>query len=292
MQKIFSKLKIKYNGSREATSRICIDKFATGEFVRCANIKGIHVVPQKIFSVESINVVKDVGKFWEKLKSDLEAKSVIAKPRSDGCSTGVAHLYGVEDLKKYFIFVATGAEFIPPKTLHNQDKIIEMPSEKIDEILFEKFIETDIISTSGNKLKYVRKSGFVEVTIGLLENKSKMRALSPSITIAEGEILSLEEKFQGGTGVNLTPPPKEIVKLKAVIKAKESVEKLANIIGLKGYGRVDAFMNVTTGALVVIEVNTLPGLTPSTVLYHQALAESPKIFPLELLEKIIKNSGY
>jgi hypothetical protein len=51
-------------------------------------------------------------------------------------------------------------------------------------------------------------------------------------------------------------------------------------------------MNIKTGMLLIIEVNTLPALTPSTVLYHQALAEKPEIFPLELLEKIIKNSGY
>ena len=70
------------------------------------------------------------------------------------------------------------------------------------------------------------------------------------------------------------------------------VEKLAKEIGLKGYARIDAFMNVSTGDLLIIEVNTLPGLTPSTVFYHQALAENPPIFPLALLEKIIKNSGY
>jgi D-alanine-D-alanine ligase-like ATP-grasp enzyme len=51
-------------------------------------------------------------------------------------------------------------------------------------------------------------------------------------------------------------------------------------------------MNVSTGELIIIEVNTLPGLTPSTVLYHQALAENPPLFPLQLLEKIIKNAGY
>ena len=167
-----------------------------------------------------------------------------------------------------------------------------MPTSKIEELLFEKFIETDIISISGNKLKYIKKSGFVEVTIGLIEERGKMRAFNPSITVSEGEVLTLEEKFQGGTGINLTPPPIQIVKPKAIIKAKELVEKLANQMGLKGYARVDSFMNVTTGELIIIEVNTVPALTPSTVIFHQALAESPQIFPLELLEKIIENAGY
>jgi hypothetical protein len=38
---------------------------------------------------------------------------------------------------------------------------------------------------------------------------------------------------------------------------------------------------------MIIEVNTLPALTPSTVLFHQGLAETPKLYPRALLEKII-----
>src|SRR3989338_1535674 len=217
---------------------------------------------------------------------------MIEKQRSDGCSTGVARLYSSDDLKKYFIFVEKGAKFIPAGTLHKQDKIVEMPTSKIKELLFEKFIETDIVSVKGNKLKYLRKSGFVEVTIGILEKNGKMYSFNPSITISEGQILTLKEKFQGGTGINLTPPPTQIVKLKAVVKTKELINKLAYKIGLRGYARIDAFMNVSTGELLIIEVNTVPALTPSTVIFHQSLAENPPIFPLQLLEKIIKNAKY
>jgi D-alanine-D-alanine ligase-like ATP-grasp enzyme len=242
--------------------------------------------------MSEINSIKNISDFWEELKSSLEAKTVLVKPRSDGCSTGVVHLYKADDLKHYFSFIKSEAEFIPAGTITNQDKIIELPKGKIDEILFEKFIETDITSAAGNKIKYLRKSGFIEVTIGFLEEKNRMHAFNPSITISEGEVLSLEEKFQGGTGINLTPPPQKIVKLKAIRRAKELAEQLAEKVGLQGYARIDSFMNVSTGELVIIEVNTLPGLTPSTVFFHQGLAENPKIFPLALLEKIIQSAGY
>lgn len=46
-------------------------------------------------------------------------------------------------------------------------------------------------------------------------------------------------------------------------------------------------MHTQTGELIVIEVNTLPALTPSTVLFHQALAQNPVVLPLQLLENII-----
>ena len=290
-QKIFSKKGIKFNGSGEKTSRLCMDKFTTGEFIRKAGIERINTAPQKVVSLKDTKINK-IGELWSELKSDLQTKTIIVKPKDDGCSTGVAHLYREIDLKNYLRCLIKKENFIPVGVLLKQESIIEMPNRTIKEILFEKFIETDLIRPKGNKLKYIRKSGWVEVTIGILEMNKKLHAFNPSLTIAEGEILSLEEKFQGGTGINITPPPIEIIKPKTVLKTRRLAEKLAIKIGIKDYARIDAFMNVSTGALIIIEVNTLPALTPSTVLYHQALAESPKIFPLELLEKIIKNSGY
>jgi D-alanine-D-alanine ligase-like ATP-grasp enzyme len=130
------------------------------------------------------------------------------------------------------------------------------------------------------------------MTVGVLEERGKIRSLSPSITIAEDTILSVEEKFQGGTGVNITPPPKEIIFAKNLNKVKSLIETVAKKIGIRGYARIDIFVQIKTGNIIVIEINTLPGLTPSTVIYHQALAEKKPIFPKEFLELLIKNKGY
>jgi hypothetical protein len=55
-------------------------------------------------------------------------------------------------------------------------------------------------------------SRWVEVTVGVVGPKGRVVALDPSLTVvASGEILSLEEKFQGGTGVNITPLPPSII---------------------------------------------------------------------------------
>ena len=291
MQKFFAEKGILFNGSGEIASRVCMDKFETGEIIRALKIKDVGIAPQRIIALLNIKL-NEVENLWKKLTNEFMAKTLIVKPKDDGCSTGVAHLFNKKDLENYLKYALDAQNFIPSHTLKNQVSIIEMPHQKIKELLFEKFIETDFVSSKGNKLKHIRKIGMVEVTIGVLEIKKRMHAFCPSITIAEGEVLSLEEKFQGGTGVNLTPPPKEIVKPKALFRAKVLAERLVGELGIRGYARIDAFMNIDTGALLVIEVNTLPGLTPSTVLYHQALAEIPQIFPKELLERIIKNSGY
>ena len=291
IQKLLTDRKIKYNGSGENASKICMDKFEAGELIRAIKLENIGIASQKVIPMKAIKL-PEVKKLWKKLRFEFMAKTLIVKPKDDGCSTGVAHLFTEKDLGNYLKYTLRGWKYIPIGVLKNQTTIIEMPHQKIKELLFEKFIETDAVSSRSNKLKHLKRSGWVEVTIGILEKNKKLTAFSPSITIAEGEVLSLEEKFQGGTGINITPLPKEIIKPQIVEKAKALAERLATEIGIRGYARVDAFMNIYTGALLIIEVNTLPGLTPSTVLYHQALAEKPQIFPRELLEKIIKNSGY
>ena len=159
-------------------------------------------------------------------------------------------------------------------------------------LLFEKFIATDKIRIKANRLHWRRRSGRIEVTVGILEHKGLTTVLNPSLTVASGEVLSVEEKFQGGTGVNITPPPSEILAPKVRELVKKRIGIVAKKLGLSGYARIDAFVEVVTGNIIVIEANTLPALTPSTVLFHQALTETPPLFPLELIERIIANSGH
>jgi hypothetical protein len=69
--------------------------------------------------------------------------------------------------------------------------------------------------------------------------------------------------------VNLTPPPPQLVAPAALQAAQRRIETAADALGIQGFARVDAFMHADTGEVVVIEANTVPGMTPSTVLFHQ-----------------------
>ena len=159
-------------------------------------------------------------------------------------------------------------------------------------LLFEQFIETDTVRVKGNHLKWKRKQGWIEVTVAVVQENGKLHALSPSLTVAEGEVLSVEEKFQGGTGINMTPPPEKFVKPAILARAKKAIEIVAETLGIEGYCRMDTFLNIDSGDIILIEVNTLPALTPSTVFYHQALAEKQPMYPKQLLEKLVENKGY
>jgi len=113
------------------------------------------------------------------------------------------------------------------------------------------------------------------------------------VTVREsGAVLSLEEKFQGGTGINLTPPPAELVSAPVIDRAKERVAIVAQQLGLEGFSRIDAFLHADTGEVIIIEANTVPGMTPSTVLFHQALAESPPMKPAAFLREVVGLANY
>ena len=284
--------KVPFNGSGSTASHLCMDKYETGEVIQNLKKQGIRIAPRKLEKIEKFKKFKnlDYKRYWKELIFDLGGKSIIVKPKGDGCSSGIARLYSASDLQKYLRYVMKGAGIIPNGTLKNQHGIIEMPVCAMSQVMFEQFIITDKVRVIGNKLKWQTKSNWIETTIGVLEKGGKVHAMNPSITVAIGNILTLEEKFQGGTGVNITPPPAPFVKPSAIKKARQRTEKVAKALGIQGYARIDAFMHIKTGELIIIEANTTPGLTPSTGIYQQALAEEPSMYPMELLERICGNA--
>jgi len=293
-QKILASKGVKFNGPDEKVSRLCMDKWDTSRFIDNLNTQGVTAILGKIVKTDMVYKFSDSDfrLFWRNIRKEFGSDTLIVKPRADGCTTGVVHLYSSNDLKKYVRLVVDKAPFVPKQTFEGQVDIIEMPPVPPSELLLEKFVETDTLRVKANKLKHQRKTGWVEITVGVVEMNGKITSLNPSITVVEGEVLTVEEKFQGGTGVNITPPPSNIMKPKILEKVKSRIAELAEKIGIRGYSRIDAFVNVQSGDLQIIEVNTLPGLTPSTVFYHQGLAETPPIFPRELIELLVQNKGF
>lgn len=291
LQSLLLKNKKHFNGSRADASKLCMDKYKTAERLTPLILQEIYTAEKKVFTIDSFDSLtspQEWLKFWSQLKKDLKTDSMIVKPVDDGCSAGICRISTYTDLQKYLSFAAANAQEIPNKTLKDQHGIIEMPARKMKHIMLERFIETDKARIAKNKLHWDKKTDWIEITVGVIGKKEKLHAFNPSMTVSIGHILSLEEKFQGGTGINITPPPKPFVKQEAIEKAKLHIEAAANMLGIEGYARLDAFMHTQTGEVYIIEANSLPALTPSTVIFHQALAEPDPIYPRELLEKIIE----
>jgi len=280
LQSMLDKAGVRYNGSGPEASALCMDKHETGLKVMALKDPGIKTAPKLQVKIDSVD------KSWKEIQQILESTTVIVKPQDEGCSAGIVRLFNETDFLRYMELARAQVPVIPAATFKNQSQPVDMPPTRMTTLLVEKFVETDAVKVIGNDLRWKRKNGWVEVTVGVLEKKGRYHALSPSLTVADGEVLSVEEKFQGGTGINMTPPPEKIVSSAVLKRVKKSMEKVAKAVGIRTYCRIDTFMQVETGEVIVIEVNTTPALTPSTVLYHQALAEESPLWPVELLEKI------
>lgn len=286
LQTLLGAAGVPYTGPGPLASKTCMDKVSTSLSLSHLTNSGVLTIPKDVRSKEEL-LSSPIPHIWHELSVKLQSMTLCVKPARDGCSTGVARLRSEDDLKVYVNALRDFLPRLPANSLSKPHGVIEMPNPPPKSLIFEPFIETDEIvfstkqvSSNSHSLLWKGDNEWVEVTVGVVGKHGEMHSLSPSITVKEtGDILSLEEKFQGGTGINLTPPPTTIMSNEVLQLCKQRIEMIANTLGLEGFSRIDAFVNVRNGEVLVIEVNTVPGMTPSTVLIHQALSEQPPMYP-------------
>ncbi len=127
----------------------------------------------------------------------------------------------------------------------------------------------------------------MELTVGVVGNKNP-QALPPSKAIAQKGILSMEEKFLPGAGENQTPAPLPQETLRMV---QDVMVQTYKAIQCSGYARIDCFYQSDeqspTGKerVVILEINSLPALTPATVIFHQAAELGIK--PMDFIDMIV-----
>lgn len=292
IQKLFAQYNTPHNGSDSHASELCMDKYTTALTLENAPHPNIIHLPKRVITLQELDKFDKVlaKKIWEEITTQSKYAAIIAKPRADGCSSGIVILRNRQDLCKYVDLVKNSYTVIPENTFTDQHNIIEMPNTLHVEILLEPFIEVDHIAVQQQQLTYKKLHGWIELTIGIIEHNGIYHCMPPSITILSHNILSLEDKFQGGTGINLTPPPLNIISTKQAQDIQQMVTHCAKTLNIKNYARLDVFYNRITNKMILIEANTLPALTPSTVLFHQVIADKPTATPQTFIESIIKSS--
>lgn len=278
MQKELEKYNIPYNGSGIESSQITINKFETNRILR---ENGISVANHRMVYKKEW---KDQG---EDLLQEIETTfhyPIIAKPSDDGCSSAVKKIKNRNELRAY-IQLMFGEEAIQgsksAEILHLKYKE-EFPQK-------EYFLIEDLVS-KGNA------AHFLEVTGGLMTRFSDSGEISyeifePSEALANGDVLSLEEKFLAGEGQNITPARYTTDKNdyeKVASQVRSTLDKVAHILNIQGYARIDAFVRVfedNTSETIIIEVNSLPGMTPATCIFHQTAINGYK--PYDFIDNIL-----
>jgi D-alanine-D-alanine ligase len=277
VQTYLNKLKIPYNGSGVESSRITINKYDTNELLKKHKILVAEhmLVQQKDWKKNIDEVIKKV---------ELIGYPLIAKPADDGCSSAVKKIKTRQDLINYAEGVFRPLEIMEAELA---ERLGLKPKEEFPMkayFLVEKFVE------KGNA------KHFLEVTGGLITHfkgsKLIYEMFEPSETLAEGEILSLEEKFLAGQGQNITPSRfSKNAKAQAEIskKVQEVLKKTAKALNVEGYCRIDAFVRIydkNRVEVIIIEINSLPGMTPATAIFHQCALNGYK--PYEFIDGILE----
>ena len=281
LQAILEQHGIPYNGSGIASARLTIDKFKTNQFLRT---QGVHVANQALITQAA----------WEKDQAatirTIEAQfsyPFIAKPVDEGCSAAVVKIKDQAMLQAY---AAATFRLMPSLSSAHAQMLGLKPNAAFPQharFLVEALVE------QGNA------QHFLEITGGLLthldeQGDRRYELFEPSETLATGEILSLEEKFLAGEGQNITPArfhPDPALNQQIAIHVKQDLERVARLLDIEGYARIDAFVKVYSPMHIetwIIEVNALPGMTPATCIFHQCALNG--YTPFDFIDAIIQYS--
>jgi len=246
-----------YNGSSVLASALCINKHKTNQFLALHGFdvpRNIYITKdewtQSLSESRSLCARPELVEGFPRALKEITALltwPLIVKPHDDGCSIMVYRVTNNDEL-------TTAINTI----LHEKDAVL---------------IEECIIG--------------MELTVGVIGNDIP-RALPPSQTITAHGILSIEEKFLPGAGENQTPA---LLPQSALTFVQQTIENVYKTVQCKGYARIDCFYQsaelspTAQERVVIIEINTLPGLTPATCLFHQAAEIGLR--PMEFIDTII-----
>ena len=279
IQQHLEKYGIPYNGSGVASSQRTINKAETNKFLKA---NGVLVASHTLVYEDDYR--RDADQTFEKLETAFNYP-VIAKPADDGCSSAVKKINNREELSAFakMMFRSYDEDRDPDSVA-----ILELkPKEEFP--IKSYFMVEELIA---------RKDAdhFLEVTGGMLtqyddDGQIQYEVFEPSETLATGEVLSLEEKFLAGEGQNITPArfsrnPQQNNEVSRAVRRE--LEKVARLLNVEGYCRIDAFVRIYPAKVetIIIEVNSLPGMTPATCIFHQSAIDGMK--PFEFINGIIQ----
>lgn len=275
LQLELDKYDIPYNGSDAASSSITINKYQT---LKALKNNGFTVTEQLVLKKAEYDA--NPQDFFNRIESRFRYP-FIAKPVDDGCSSAVKVINSRQQLEAFvrLMYRPLGQEGEEARRTLKLKAKEEFPRK--GEILFE-----TLITAQG-------APSFMEVTGGFLthfnaDGSLRYEMFEPSETLASGEVLSLEEKFLAGEGQNITPARFKPQYGVIAQQVKSDLERAARILNVQGYARIDAFVRIYEDdrvETIVIEVNSLPGMTPATAIFHQAALNNYK--PYEFIDKIL-----
>ncbi|BDS13170.1 D-alanine--D-alanine ligase family protein [Aureispira anguillae] len=271
---------IPFNGSLASSAQITINKYDTLQLLKSHGLPVTDqlLIAKKEYADDPLATLQNIEKVLD--------YPFIAKPVDDGCSSAVKMIKTPHQLHAFLkaLFRTTKQVDEEQATILGLKPKEEFPQKEV--ALLEALITQK------------QAAHFLEITGGLLTKYNatgdlEYEIFEPSEALATGEVLSLEEKFLAGEGQNITPArfvpahlPFSHEHISKQVRA--TLQKAAQILKVTGYARIDAFVRIYedgTAETLIIEVNSLPGMTPATCIFHQCAINGYK--PYEFIHQIL-----
>lgn len=278
VQEKLEALGLPYNGSGQESSAITIDKFTTNEILRKNGflVAEHMLVNEEDWNSDSEAIVKAID---DRIKWPF-----IAKPVDDGCSSAVRKIKTREELNSFV------------KLIFRKNEELDLASAEVLKIKAKEEFPRKRVFLIEELISKRDASHFLEVTGGMLtryneKGEVEYEVFEASEALSEGEVLSLEEKFLAGQGQNITPAryDRDTAKRQKISDhVKATLGAAARLLNIQGYTRIDAFVRIYSPdrvEVVFVEVNSLPGMTPATCIFHQAAINEYK--PYEFIDRIL-----
>ena len=279
VQRQLERIGIPYNGSGVESSKITINKHETNKILKK---HGFKVASHMLINFDDWK--SDKRKVLTEIQNNFPFP-LIAKPVDDGCSSAVKKIRNSQELTAFAEMIFRPSEEVTKKdaAILNLEPKEEFPRKR-------QFLIEELIGPDGAK-------HFLEITGGLLTRISDDEQIvyeifEASEALSGGDVLSLEEKFLAGQGQNITPAryaldAKERQRISEIVKIE--FKQAAELLHVEGYARIDAFVRVFGDGRVetiFIEINSLPGMTPATCIFHQTAIAGYK--PYDFIDRILK----
>ncbi len=279
VQSAFEEVGLPYTGSGVTSSQTTIDKYKTLQTLKSNGFKVAH----QLLILRNEYLSMDEGARMDYL-SALDYPCIV-KPVDDGCSSAVKLMRTPEGMRDYLEALFRDDFHLPEHTRKalglSWNEEFPMKDVALLEELIMKGDAEHFLEITGGMLTHYKEDG--ELAYEVFE---------PSETLAVGEVLTLEEKFLAGEGQNITPAryDKDPERSKAIsTKVRQDLERVARLLKVEGYCRIDAFVRVykdDSVETIVIEVNSLPGMTPATCIFHQCALNDYQ--PYEFIHQILE----
>ena len=282
------------------------------------SVKKIIISKDEKWPISPAKIAKDFNLAFNAMHGeygeDGQVQKVLDKNKIRYTGSGVrASAVGMDKAKSSALFKKAGLRVPEFKVLHlgkelknfrivSEFPVVVKPSDRGSSVgigIVENFAGLMPALKDANKYsenvmiqKYIKGREF---TCGVLEIDGKLTALPPTEIIpSSSKFFDYGAKYTSGASREITPPNLPAVDIR---KIQQMALKAHKAVGAKGYSRTDMIMEenpkseIRNPKIYVLEINTLPGMTETSLLPQEAKAAGinfPKLLDLIIAAAMLK----